>query len=663
MTTKKKRCVFDTEFNGYLRFFTAFHCAGIIDVDTQEEFWFLPWQFQSFLDKLEEYDIRAAHNGSGYDEKAMEIFAKRQGIDWTADPDKFVDTMIMSMVLNYNRFNNLDANYKHYMVDRKAKQDRGEKVHKLVVADGHSLARWGIFFKDYKGEFTDFETFTPEMFEYMKQDVRLQYKVYTHLFDELKDWISRSGNSNIIRAIQIETDVNRVTTEQHLNGWLLDHAKLPEVMQKIQERMDEIAAYVNPRLGKICRKKSGDKKGYDKRGEYAKQVKFTKVGNMDHHTRKWFDIPEDATVKKNYGVWGDYCRVEFEDADLGNTEAVKSYLYKLGWVPEEWNGKFEVNDEGKRVWKKTSPKITAESLEHLEGAGDINEFYTLRSRKSVMEGWEEHTDEQGRLHGDAFSIGTPTFRQTHKIIANLPSGKAVLGPEVRSLFIAEKGWKLVSADSAACQLRLLSHYMKDDDFLKELLDGDMHQKNADILTQAARKVLKDNSITVPRPNAKPFIFAFLYGAGGPKLSRILGMPEHVGNKLKDQFQAGYPKLDKLIKRVKAIVKNQGFIIGLDGRPVYCESQHKALNYLIQSAEGIVMKATVSMLWRRLREEGIPHRFLLFYHDEDTVETPEQYAERVKEIMIECFAEAPKEFGIDIMVCGDCEIGDTFYEVH
>lgn len=663
MTIKKRRCVFDTEFDGYLRFFTTFHCAGIIDVDTEEEFWFLPWQFQDFLNKLEEYDIRAAHNGSGYDEKAMEIFAQRQGIKWTADPDKFVDTFIMSQVLNYRRFNNLDANYKHYMADRKAKQARGEKVHKLVMAEGHSLARWGIFFKDYKGEFTDFETFTPEMFDYMKQDVRLQLKVYNFLFDELKEWIRKSGNNHIIRAIQIETDMNRVTTEQHLNGWLLDNGKKPEVLRKIQERMDEITSYVNPRLGKICRKKSGDKKGYDKRGEYAKQVKFTKTGQMDHHTRKWFDLSEDASAKNNYGIVGDYCRVEFEDADIGNTEAVKAYLYKIGWVPDEWNGKWDVDDNGKRVWKKTSAKITESSLEHLEGAGDINEFYTLRSRKSVIEGWEEHTDEQGRLHGDAFNIGTPTFRQTHSIIANLPSGKATLGPEVRGLFIAEEGWQIVSADSAACQLRLLSHYMKDEDFLRELLDGDMHQKNADILTAAARKVLKDQGIVVPRPNAKPFIFAFLYGAGGPKLSRILGFPEHVGNKLKEQFQAGYPKLDKLIKRVKNIVKNQGFIIGLDSRPIYCESQHKALNYLIQGAEAVVMKATVAMLWHRLREEKIPHRMLLFYHDEMNFEVPKEYVERAREITMECFAEAPKEFGVDIMVCGDCIAGNDYYEVH
>jgi len=29
----------------------------------------------------------------------------------------------------------------------------------------------------------------------------------------------------------------------------------------------------------------------------------------------------------------------------------------------------------------------------------------------------------------------------------------------------------------------------------------------------------------------------------------------------------------------------------------------------------------------------------------------------------CFEEAPKELGVDIMTCGDCKIGNDYYEVH
>jgi DNA polymerase I-like protein with 3'-5' exonuclease and polymerase domains len=496
----KKRCVYDVEANGFLLAVTTFWCAGIIDVDTKEEFWFRPTQLKEFLEKLDTFDIRAAHHGSGYDEKALEKLAKLYGFTWVADIDKHADTLVMSQVLNYNRFGNKDAKYKAYLNSREEQKLKGIKPHKLVMGEGHSLARWGISLDDYKGEHTDFSQFSEEMFDYMKQDVRLNLKIYLVLIGEILRWISKTGSHKIVRAIQIETDVNRVTAEQHINGWLLDKEKLPETLEKLQTRMEEISSEVNPLLGFVLRKSAGDKNS--KHGEYVKSEFVTKSGKYASWLNKWFDWPEE-TGASSRKVVGEFCRVSFEKADIGSPDDVKKYLYKIGWVPDEWNGKWE--GEGReRHWKRTSAKITESSLEHLEGAGPINEFYTLRSRKSIIEGWSEHIDDQGRLHGDAFNIGTPTFRQTHSIIVNLPSAKATLGPEVRSLFITEPGWSVVSADSAACQLRLLSHYMKDEDFLRELLDGDMHQKNADILTKAACESLHDTTIRVSRSNAKPF---------------------------------------------------------------------------------------------------------------------------------------------------------------
>jgi len=673
----RQRCVYDTEANGFLRSADRWFCGGIIDLDTKEEKWYGPLEFEKFLRDLCTYDVRAAHNGAGYDEYLLIKLARLNGITWYKhDHDKFVDTHVMSRVLNYDRFDASDRNYQNYLKWRNEQGDFGlSKKPKLVMGDSHSLARWGIHLDNYKGEWTDFTKFSKEMFEYMKQDVRLMVPIYKELLGEVTH-IVESGQKNIVRAIQIETDSARIAAEQLINGWLIDRRSVCDVIDKIDKRMDEITSEVNPRLGKEPQKISGDRKGYKSdtirytdeydhdnfTGGFAKKWAVQKNGLFSKALRETFDLPEDAGKKNNYGVWGDYCRVTFRDADIGSTDSVKRYLWKIGWEPDDWNGKWEFDERGKRYWKRTSPKITSTSLELLDNAGDINEFYTLRSRKSIMDGWEDHFSDNDRLHGDVINIGTPTFRQTQSVIVNLPSGNATLGKEVRSLFIAEEGWSVVSADSAGCQLRLLAHYMKDDEFLKELLEGDMHQNNANILSRSATSILKSSTI-VSRADAKPFIFAFLYGAGGPKLAKILKLPESVGFQLKEEFQKAYPNLDSLINRVKKIVKKQGFIVGLDDRHIYCNQPHKALNYLIQGAEAIVMKATISMIWRRFKEEGIAHRFLLFYHDEINIEVRNDYVERAKEIIIESFKEAPKEFGVDIMVCGDCKAGKDYFEVH
>ena len=488
------------------------------------------------------------------------------------------------------------------------------------------------------------------MFTYMQQDVRLNVKVYKVLMAELKRYIQNSRSKDILKAIRSEITMDGIMAEQCENGWKFNKQDAEALSKTINEKMVNISNFINPLLpGKAIVVDPDTKKDHEpttgKRYAVPKKPNYTKSGKLTSHISRWFELDMDTNVD-TCPVWGEYCRVNFDAGDIGNTDTVKIYLGTIGWKPDEWNWK-RINGQ----FIKVSAKLSDSSLDGLGDVGKaLMEYYTLRSRKSILEGWFEYVDKNSRLHGDVFNIGTPTFRQTHKIIANLPSGKAVLGPEFRRLFITEKGYKLVSADSAACQLRLLAHFMKDNDFTKEVLEGDIHQKNADILGCS-------------RATAKPFIFAFLYGAGGKKLGSILKCSEKEGNKVKKKFLDAIPSLKKLIAKVQNIAEVQGYIPGLDNRPIHVESAHKALNYLIQGAEAVVMKYTVNMIHKELAKENITSKVLLFYHDEVTYEVKEDQAEIAREIIMRCFEEAPKALGVDIMTCGDCKIGGDYYDVH
>lgn len=601
------KLVFDIEGNGLLPQLTKFHCAGAVDLDTSKEYWFRPNELKEFLDLLSQADTVIAHNAFGYDIPALKKLAKLYGLSWDIDPMKVHCTKVMSQVLNYRRF-----------------------------GFGHSLKNWGEFFNDNKGDYNGgWEEFNEDMFEYMKQDVRLGAKVYQHLMKEVKNYIGRTGSKKILMALRSEMEMDRIMVEQCQNGWTFKKKEAKQLLKDIETKMTKIEEFINPQLPMKVKAKD----------DSPKKPTFTKTGKLSHHIDKWFQLGGECTVD-SCPIWGEFSRIEFVVGDIGNTDTVKRLLYTLGWKPDEWNWK-RINGQ----FVKVSPKLSDSSLEPLGEVGQaLMEYYTLRSRKSIVEGWFEYIDSDSRLHGDVFNIGTPTFRQTHKIIANLPSGKATLGPEIRRLFVAQKGYKLVSADSAACQLRLLAHFMRDPAFTKEVLEGDIHQKNADILG-------------CDRPTAKPFIFAFLYGAGGKKLGSILNVSEREGNKKKQMYLDSIPSLKKLIATCQKIVDMQGYIPGLDDRPIHTESAHKALNYLIQGAEAVVMKATVIMIDEKLKEANIPFKHLLFYHDEHTVEVPEDRAEEAREIIMKCFEEAPKKYGIDIMTCGDCNIGDDYYDVH
>jgi DNA polymerase I-like protein with 3'-5' exonuclease and polymerase domains len=194
--------------------------------------------------------------------------------------------------------------------------------------------------------------------------------------------------------------------------------------------------------------------------------------------------------------------------------------------------------------------------------------------------------------------------------------------------------------------------MNDPVFTKEVLEGDIHQLNADI-------------IGCTRAQAKRFIFAFLYGAGPAKLAGYIDKSVEETKKAIDRYKKRLPKLNKLIQKMQNDVQKRGYIIGLDSRKVMLskQEQHKALNYLIQSAEAIIMKATVVMLDKKLKEAGIEFNHLLFYHDEWNGEVKENQAKHAREIIIECFEAAPKAYGIPFMTCGDCNIGNDYFQVH
>jgi len=631
------KLVFDIEGNGLLPELTKFHCSGALDISTGKEYWFRPNQLQEFLDLLMKADVIVAHNAFGYDIPALEKLAKLYGLSVNFDYSKVQCTKVMSQVLNYRRFG-----FGHSLKQWGDFFERNPSVAERLSLQGGNTERGEYrklaaqkesFLKgDYNG---GWEEFNEDMFEYMKQDVRLGARVYKYLINEAKNFVNNSGSKAILSALRSEMEMDRIMVEQCSNGWLFNIKEAKALLKSVDKKMKDIEAFINPQLPYRVKKVD----------DLPKAPKYTKAGKLVAHLDKWFQLGGKCTVDSS-PLWGEFCRIEFIAGDVGNTDTVKRLLYSLGWTPDEWNWK-KINGQ----FVKVSPKLSDSSLERLGDVGKaLMEYYTLRSRKSIMEGWFEHIDENSRLHGDVFNVGTPTFRQTHKIIANLPSGKAVLGPEIRRLFCAQKGYKLVSADSAACQLRLLAHFMKDSSFTKEILEGDIHQKNADILG-------------CDRPTAKPFIFAFLYGAGGKKLGSILGVSERVGNMKKKMYLDSIPSLKSLIMKVQNIVDIQGYIPGLDDRPIHTESAHKALNYLIQGAEAVVMKATVIMIDEELKKAGIEFNHLLFYHDEHTVEVREDQAEQAREIIMRCFEEAPKQYGIDIMTCGDCNIGDDYYDVH
>jgi len=68
------------------------------------------------------------------------------------------------------------------------------------------------------------------------------------------------------------------------------------------------------------------------------------------------------------------------------------------------------------------------------------------------------------------------------------------------------------------------------------------------------------------------------------------------------------------------------------------------------------------LKKKLNELGIQYYFTLHYHDELAVVCKEQDAELVKQLSIQAFTDAPKDFGVMCMG-GDAHVGTNYAAVH
>jgi hypothetical protein len=620
------RLVFDIETDNLLQDCTRLWVLTAYDLDTDKLYTFLEGDL-GWIDLFNKADKVIGHNILGFD-----IFALKKLFNYEFKPTcDLQDTLIFSQILDYKRFGQ----------------------------DGHSLKRWGLFLNYPKYDFNDWSKLSNEMIAYCQQDTRLTVEVYKYLIDEYKE-VSKKA-PNLKHYIRAEHAATLWSTEASLNGWPFDLKAAKELAIVLEAEMQKAYLALNSKLGLKC-VPVDKKKGIV---EY-KEPKWTKDGCYNKATAEWFDVdPWSGYEGEERPIAGPYSRILFENLSLDSVADVKLFLFRNGWIPTEFNYK---TDEltGKKV--RTSPKITEDSLEFLGGDGKLYiNFLTVKSRYGILNTWIENTDKNGMLHGDCMIIGTPSMRSRHNIIVNVPAADTPWGKEMRSLFSCLPGWKLIGCDSASNQARGLAHYLGDAKFIDTLINGDIHQYNAEILT----KVLKSMGVQheVKRSVAKRILYAFLFGASGSKLwSYIFGnLDDKNGKELRKGFLKAVPGFKTLLDKLESIYGEtskygDGYIYSIAGNRIYVDSFHKLLVYLLQSAEKVTCTAALMLTAKRLTEAKIPYKPCIFYHDEIDFMVPEEFAEKAAEIGKQAFADGPKIFGINIMD-GGAKIGNNWYDVH
>jgi DNA polymerase I-like protein with 3'-5' exonuclease and polymerase domains len=233
-----------------------------------------------------------------------------------------------------------------------------------------------------------------------------------------------------------------------------------------------------------------------------------------------------------------------------------------------------------------------------------------------MIGWLSAIEPDGRIHAPVSPQACPTVRMTHKVIVNVPSPEkhSFFAQQMREIFIAKPGYKLIGCDITSCQLRALCHYMGDDEFTYAVVHG-KKDEGTDLHT------LNMHMAGLPtRGHAKNFIYAFLFGAGPTKIGRMVGGGVNAGKKIIAEYLTNVPKLKALKKGLEEEWQRKGYLVGVDGRKIYIKSKKDLLVYMLQSVEAMIIKTAMCLLHHWIEIENLD-ALQVGFEQQRYIETP------------------------------------------
>ncbi len=640
--------VFDLEADNLLDKATTIHCGVVADLSSDEVWKYRPHEIGALVDRLMKAEVLIGHNIISYDLPLIEKLTGR------VFKGKVVDTLVMSRLHKPNR------TLPMYAKDRRA--------------GPHSLYAWGVRVGVDKPDYHEWDTFDEGMLHRCSEDVAINKLTFFALMKEIKGQNWRNAH-----LLTFELFKNLSKQEQY--GWLVDEEYIDKSISLLTHWMRKIDAAITPMLPlKLIIEEQKVK------GEYKFVSKpFRKDRQYTAQVVNWLASLDPLHSSQN--VVGPFSRISFRLVNLDSNEETKDFLLAEGWQPETWNykkdakGRPEKDERGNLI--KTSPKLHGDDP-FLGVSGKVGRLIAkrvqCRHRRSQLEGWKKLIRPDGRISARVSGVAT-TGRAKHAGIVNVPGGDAFFGRQMREVFTAQEGYVLVGCDSAGCQNRMLAARVGDEFFTDTLINGSK-ELGTSIHHVNQRAIKEVAGLEVSYHMAKTLNYAFMFGASDKKLASSYGSTDvNLGAKIREALlsvAAGFEALvENLTKEWRSNAKKKlndwgkmsyynGWVTGLDGRPIYIESEHQILVYVLQSDEAVMMTAAYNLLCKRLAKKykyGVDYGVVAWVHDEYTIECREEIAKDVARIAEKCIVDAGKFYNIQCPHEGEAAIGKTWWSIH
>src|SRR2546428_690748 len=294
---------------------------------------------------------------------------------------------------------------------------------------------------------------------------------------------------------------------------------------------------------------------------------------------------------------------------------------------------------GKKLKKSGQYSTEASVLEQLaedhELPRKILEYRTRAKLKSTyVDALPKYINpETGRLHTSFNQTVARTGRlsSSNPNLQNIPIGEE-FGLRIRSAFVADEGWRMLSADYSQIELRVLAH-MAEDPLLIEAFS-----RNEDIHSRTAQEIFG-----VPpglqthehRRTAKAINYGVVYGLSSFGLAARTGTSKTEAQQYIHEYFKRYAKVKEFLDRLVEEARETGQVRTLFGRrrPIpeikspdavaRGRAEREAMNTPLQGTAADLMKLAMIKLHARLRREKMGTRMILTVHDELVFEVPEE----------------------------------------
>jgi DNA polymerase I len=601
----KKWYVFDLETNGLYDEVTTIHCLVLHDLNRDQTFTYGPDSIAAGLEHLATADVLIGQNILFFD---IPVIRKLYPF-YTFAAARIIDTLITTRLIWPKE--------KLYDMDTEQYTQVPPKLRGSA-----SLKAWGYRLSDYKINFKDFKEYSEEMLAYCIQDVNVTTQLFRHT---QKQTCSEA-------ALKLEHDFALAIEKQIRSGFPFDVDACLDLVDDLRTKQATLEADLK---------------------ELFPPKKIETIF-----------VPKVNNAGRGYVKGQPFTKVMHEEFNPGSRQQIVDRLQtKYGWVPE-------------KSTEKGNPILDDDVLSALPypEAKPLAEYMLIKKRLGqIADGnnaWLKLVnDETGCMHGDVVTNGCITGRCAHRNpnMGQVPAGYSEYGKECRGLFHAPDGWTLIGVDAKALELRCLAGYLAhwdDGEYARVVTDEsiDIHTYNQEMFGVATRDI------------AKRLLYGLLYGCGALKAGTIIDPNEKdelvlrkLGSTAMNSFMQGIPALKALKDRIAHNIAKREYLIGLDGRPLFCRSDFKGLNVLLQSSGALIMKQVVIELHNKMYGLGYIYghdwQQNAMIHDEVQVSCPPAMVDTLTSVALEAFPASQQFFDFQCSIHGDAHVGYSWDQTH